>query len=261
MTSGFQLPKFYGTGRSDSDREIARAARKHTAAPRIPFDRFISRLSWGPGEHVAIIGPTGAGKTNTIINLLPLHPFVVVCATKPRDITMDRLISVGGYEKMERWRSEDPRVSPRRVLWPDATKLDSDVTQKEAFSDAMGRIYREGGWTFVIDELWFFINALGLDREVKRYLLQARSLGISLVAATQRPFSVPVEVYDQSTHLFFFRDNDRRNLDRLADINAVSSGAVRELVAGLDRHQLLYINTRTGEMCRTTPPLVKIGGE
>lgn len=167
---------------------------------------------------------------------------------------MDRLIR-DGYNKIETWFSYPPRDMPRRVLWPDATNIDSVDLQRRVFSDAFEKIYREGGWCVAVDELWFFVNILKLERYVKMYLLQARSLGISFVAATQRPVSVPVEVYDQSTHLFFWRDNDRRNLDRLSEINSRSSALVRELVANLERYQVLYVNTRTGEMYRTKAPV------
>jgi hypothetical protein len=134
--------------------------------------------------------------------------------------------------------------------------LDSETIQRDVFRDALSRIYREGGWTVAIDELWFVNNILGLTREIKTYLLQARALGISLLMATQRPAWVPLEVYDQSTHLFFLRDNDETNLKRLSGISFRSADLIRSVVADLERFQLLYINTRTGFMCRTRPPLV-----
>lgn len=236
----------------------AQFARLSTQAPRVPWDVFTRDvLQWNPGEHFALIGPTGQGKTTMVINLLPFHPYVVVFATKPRDETMDHLVK-RGYLKMERWRSLDPRDYPRRVLWPNATRIDSAMTQKEVFHHAFGAIYREGGWTVVIDELWFIANELKLGHDVKIYLLQARSLGISLVCATQRPAFVPLEIYDQSTHLMFWRDNDESNLKRLSGISWRSAALVRDIVSNLDRHQVLYINTRTGQMVRTRCPAVNL---
>jgi hypothetical protein len=86
------------------------------------------------------------------------------------------------------------------------------------------------------------------------YLLQGRALGLSLVAATQRPKFVPLEVYDQSTHLFFWRDNDENNLRRLAEINANNSRLLKFIIPNLERYQVLYVNTRTGDMARTRAP-------
>jgi len=241
-------------------------ARLSTEAPRIPWDVFVRQLDWDAGEHFGLIGPTGQGKTTMLLNLLPLHPYVVVFATKPSDATMDALIATG-YLKMEWWQSLDPAYYPRRVVWPDATRLGSVPHQYEVFLDAFERIYREGGWTLAIDELRYFMDVLKgrptqkpLGEYIKLYLMQARSLSISLVVATQRPAFVPLEVYDQSTHLMFWRDNDETNLKRLSGISWRSADLIRGIVANLDTYQVLYINTRTGKMLRTHCPKPSIMG-
>jgi energy-coupling factor transporter ATP-binding protein EcfA2 len=244
------------TGNAQQFGETVRLARIAKEAPRVPWDEFMTdRFKWQQGEHVALIGPTGQGKTTLLTHLLPIHPYVVVFATKPKDESMDGLISTG-YYPIKRWQSLDPKKFPRRVLWPDAMTLDSVSTQRDVFHDAFNRIYREGGWTVAIDELWYVNNILKLEMDVKTYLLQARALGISLLAATQRPAWVPLEVYDQSTHLFFWRDNDETNLRRLSGISFRSADLIRSVVADLERFQVLYINTRTGEMLRTRSPKI-----
>lgn len=236
-------------------REQAALAAIARRAPRTPWPMFISQLDWRPGEHMALIGPTGQGKTTLLMHLLqhPQHPFQAVFATKPRDKSMDQLLT-HGYIKLERWRSIQATQWPKRVLWPNASTMDSVRVQQQVFADAMRRIFLEGGWTVAIDELWYVVHELKLERFVKLYLLQARSLDISLLLATQRPAWIPVEVYDQSTHLFFFRDNDERNLSRISGISRGSSRLIQHMVANLEPHQVLYVNTRTGVMIRTRCP-------
>lgn len=248
---------FSGNGRDPQRARDLQLAKMSTEAPRVPWDVFISEhFRWEQGEHVALIGPTGQGKTTLLTNLLPLHPYVVVFATKPRDESMSRLIRHDKYYPVKEWQRLDPKQYPRRVLWPDAGSLNSVNVQAEVFHDAFGRIYREGGWTVAIDELWYIDNVLKLEMDVKLYLLQARALGISLLAATQRPAWVPLEIYDQSTHLFFWRDNDETNLRRLSGISFRSADLIRSVVSELEKFQVLYINTRTGQMFRTRAPKI-----
>jgi energy-coupling factor transporter ATP-binding protein EcfA2 len=244
----FPVPPLPTIGRWDipdrrSGGDTSMLARISNEAPRVPWDVFLrDHLTWRNGEHFALIGPTGQGKTTMLMNLLPLHPYVVVFATKPRDASMDRLLQ-RGYVRMDRWTSLPANRAPRRVLWPSAMELDSEEAQAIVFHDAFRRIYREGHWTVAIDELWYMANELKLGKDVRLYLLQARSLGISLLVATQRPANIPLEVYDQSTHLMFWRDNDERNLSRLSGISWRSADMIRYLIANLDEYQVLYVNT------------------
>lgn len=255
MLDGFKGTSGPRVRYSNADVENVMLSRLVTEAPRYPWDVFTRDvLDWRYGEHFILIGPTGQGKTTMLRALLPFHRFNVVMATKPRDDSMDAIIR-SGYHAVRQWKSLDPREFPNRVLWPDASDLDKMIKgQKEEFHKAFGKIYKEGGWTVAIDEAWWFTNILGLGEDLKIYLLQGRSMGISLLAATQRPSKVPLEFYDQSTHLMFWRDNDETNLQRISGIGWRSAGLIRQIVANLDPHQVLYINTRTGQMARTRAP-------
>lgn len=244
--------------------DTRRMAQFSTNAPRIPWNEFQPWLvaNWKAGEHVSLIGPTGLGKTTMLMNMLPMHPFVTVFATKPRDKTMDALIEHDGYVRFDRWPNGlDPVQFPRRVIWPDATRLDSAAVQKEVFADAFAKVYREGGWTLALDETWYVDDILGLGKEIKTYLLQARSLDISLVSAFQRPAWVPRELYSSSTHLMFWRTNDETDLRSLSGIGFRSAQLIRDVVSDLDLYQVLYINSRTGFMCRTKCPNVAYADE
>lgn len=226
-------------------------------APAIPFDVFMDKWRWNQGEHLGIIGPTGSGKTTLSNAILPKQRFVSVLATKPRDSTMDSL-AARGYKVFRRWPQSwpynNPKKYPRRIIWPKHFELGrkSKEKQKAVIYEAMAAAFKEGSWCVYTDELYYLVQELGLGSEVKQYLLQGRSLGISFACATQRPAWVPLEVYDQSRHLFFFKDNDESNLKRISGISGERSQAeIRKIIRTLERHQFLYINSVTGAMVRS----------
>lgn len=229
-------------------------ASQTTEIPHYDWETFIgTHFRWAQGEHLAAIGPTNSGKTTLILALLPYRKYVVFIATKPKDATLDGLRKEG-YEVQKKWDPIHPEVSPKRILWPPITQLGQVRNQRNVILDALKKIYGEGYWCVVVDELWYVIHQLKLELTIRTYLQQARSLGITLVVGTQRPAFVPLEVYDQSTHLFFWRDNDERNLRRLSGIAWLSSKLIMRTIANLEPHEVLYINTRTGLMVRTKAP-------
>lgn len=242
---------------ADFRREIT--VERDTLAPVVSWDQFWQWFDWRQGEHVGVIGPTGQGKTTFALAILPKRRFITALGTKPRDRTLDKFAREHGFEKTREWDARaDPSLHPRRILWPNSESLYAARNQQSVFRRALSSMYRQGNWTVYVDELWYIIHHLKLEPEIRVYLLQARSNGVSLVVGTQRPAFVPLEVYDQSSWLVFFRDNDETNLKRMSGISWLSKKLVQGLVANLDQYQALVINTRTGRMVRTT--VEQIGG-
>lgn len=235
-------------------------------APVVEWPQFMTYIfDWKQDEHVGLIGPTGTGKSNLTYQILPLRQYVTYFATKPRDKTLDKFASQAGYKKIRNWpptkgrgpmkREITAQEMPKRILWPDAGSLYSIDKQRDVFTRAVADIYAQGGWCVVWDEFWYMCTMLKLEQEARVFLQQARANFIPFVMGAQRPSRVPLELFDQATHLFFSRDNDERNLKTISGVGWLASGPIRELVAGLERYQFLYINTREGWMYRTTAPL------
>lgn len=222
-------------------------------------------FDWQQDEHVAEIGPTGTGKSNLTYQILPLRQYVTFFGTKPRDKTLEKFATKGGFTRIYDWpptkgkgplkRELTAEEMPKRLLWPTVQSLDSITKQREVFSKAFADIYAQGCWCVVWDEFWYMCTLLKLETEARVFLQQARANMISFVIGSQRPSRIPLEVFDQATHLFFSRDNDERNLKRISGVGWLAAKPIQELVAGLDEHQFLYINTRTGNMYRVTAPL------
>lgn len=213
---------------------------------KIPWDVLMANMVWRQGEHVTLVGPTGCGKTTVALAMLEKRQWICVLATKPRD-PLIKSLPKQGFKVIDRW--PPPDYLRKVVLWPKISALGDMASQKREIQRAMAMMYRSGGWCVVGDELRYLTQTLGLKREAEMYWLQGRSLGISFVTATQRPAWVPLEAYDQATHLFLWRETDKRNLARLGDIGGVDTDLIRHVIPRLPKHDFLYINTRDATMC------------
>lgn len=242
-----------------------------TMAPVVPWDDFMSYvLDWRQNQHMGLIGPTESGKSTLTYAVLPRRKYTTFFATKPADEVLEQYASKGGFERIADWPPKHGRLvkkpytaeqMPRRLLWPDASTMGAYEHQREVFNRAFEDIYTSGGWCTVWDEFWMMTQILGMEDQARIMLQQARSNDISFVMGAQRPSRIPLEMFDQSTHLFFWRDNDEVNLRRIGGVGWLASGPIRSFVANLEPYQVLYVHTRKGWMYRTTAPELKTGGK
>lgn len=227
-------------------------------APRVPWEEFEQQFDWKQGQHISCIGQTGSGKTTLMRALLPRRNYVAIFGTKPVDENLERF-QLEGYDLYTEWLSVDANKSPRRILWPDARELGAAEKQKIVFSHAMNAIYREGNWCVATDEGWYLGVRLKLADEMRDYWTQGRSLGLSFYVNTQRPAWVPLEMYSEATHLFFWRTVEKNAVERISNLGGANEALVKHLVRRLDEFQVLYVNKVTGLMLRThapyTPPM------
>ncbi|HEY1706410.1 MAG TPA: hypothetical protein VGG75_42600 [Trebonia sp.] len=239
-------------------------------APSLEWDDFLTYVfDWRQNQHVGVVGPTEQGKTNLTYHLLQFRRYITYFAIKTKDATLDAFAEQGGYKRITDWPPKKGRFGrqyyghdemPKRLLWPDATQLDSEPEQQRVFGKALRDIYANGGWCPVFDDYWYLAHILKFEKQTKKFLANARSNDIPMVVCAQRPAGNRlVELFDQSTHLFFARDNDKSNLDRIAGVGWLDSDVIRAHVAHLDRYQFLYVNTRSGDMYRTTAPELALG--
>ncbi len=230
-------------------------------APVIPYEDYMTYIfDWKQGQHVGLVGPTEAGKSTALETLLEDRSYVTFFATKPYDPVLLNFADIEKYVRITDWppkkygRIVTAEKMPKRLLWPNATDINAQANQTKVFRKAIADIYAQGGWTVVWDEFWMMTKILDLEQESRIFLQQARSNNISFVMGAQRPSRIPLEMFDQSTWLFFFRDNDEVNLKRISGIGWLASGPIRSFVANLERFQCLAVNTRTGQMYRTRFP-------
>src|SRR5437016_5933255 len=81
----------------------------------LPWDDFLSYMawSWKPGQHIAMIGPTGEGKTTFAAGLLNLRNWVLALDPKGEDETL----SASGFERITHLPNQDFDVTWRLRHW------------------------------------------------------------------------------------------------------------------------------------------------
>jgi hypothetical protein len=155
---------------------------------------------WEVGEHVAVIGDTGTGKTYLLAkSLLRLRRYVVVFKTKPDP---DDKSKWAGFHRIRTAAGMDDGRYTRFLLTP---KYEHQALEGYRLLE---RVWRQGSWTVVIDEGWY-AEQIGLRPYIERLLTQGRSLGVSVVYGQQRPVTTSRFVISQCSHLFCFRVEGR----------------------------------------------------
>lgn len=209
-------------------------------------------MDWRQGEHITLIGPTGVGKTELMVELLRLRRWGIFLNTKRRDNTQRTLTKELGFRRIRKGVDVNPEVTSRYIVsprWP--RKLDSaatDALHRSVFSDVLARAFWQTNWTVGIDELEYINRDLKIESPVNRLLRQGRSQGNSMILGTQRPRHVTLHAYEQATHLFMWRQADLSNIVRASELAGVNRAVVLEVLPTLSKHDTLYINTVTGEM-------------
>lgn len=188
------------------------------------------RATWAQGEHIAIIGPTGTGKTTLARDLLLAREYVVALAVKRHDDTLDTFKPQ--YKVITKW---PPDYNTKRVvLWLKPSALADSAKQRQAVLDAMERVYLAGGWCVYFDDLSYICDQLRIKTPVVTFFNQGRSSGLSVVASVTRPRKVPLEAFTQTRHTIMFHFGDKQEVERVAEI------------AGMDRRSMMILNSQLG---------------
>lgn len=244
------------------------------AAPEVSWASLYAylRAEFKQGDHVAIIGPTGSGKTHVAFPVAEIRSYVLLVACKPKDPLVEDAIK-RGYWLNQTDEVEIPYVDGRPlhskvIYWPRlGDKARAKIPQAQVLAaekrhqrprvgSAIGYVRNEGHWSILIDEGTWVCRDLGLQRDIDSALFQFRSLNSSVIILGQRPSWMGRYVLSSPTHLFLFSTNDGDDRKALGDVSGVDSRLVAELVAQLDysRHEFLYVDTRQRRMFRSIAP-------
>jgi ABC-type cobalamin transport system ATPase subunit len=219
------------------------------------------RYLWHEGEHVAIIGPTGRGKTTLGYELMPLRALEVIVAVKKQDGTLQRFMARSRSELVRSWGrvkqvekpvytiiSEwpPPENVKKVILWDKPQRLGDGASQSARLYAALDGIYQEGNWAIFLDDANFICGVLHLDEAITYLMNMGRSAGISVVVAANRPRFVPRAAFSQARFVLSFAFNDTRDVDTIADIAGIDRQTYRQLNAQLKRSRHHFICSYDG---------------
>ena len=212
-------------------------------------EEFYSSWGWPNGkwepEHVAIVGPTGSGKSMLQCEILKVRAqmrdsHAVVIATKPADKTMKAM----GWPIVNSW--PPPWGKHERVIfWPKAGKPAEGVgTQRIAIARMLNDLWKQGANVIVaFDEIAYIEQELRLKVITDRYWREARSVGITLVAGTQRPRNVSRYMWSEPSWTFAFAPQDEDEGRRTAEIIGGRTRMYDSLM-NLRRYEFIVTNRR-----------------
>lgn len=219
-----------------------------TAIPFVPWSTFQRDWRWRQGEHVLTIGETGSGKTTLLTHLLRERKYSVVFVTKTYDTSFSPR-KWRGWQRMYTWDAREAIDRGGKILlWPKAGESIRETAklQTQVFSHALNHIYKDRGWTTIIDEVQWVVDELHLGQELRTYQHQARSSGITVVSGMQRPSGAPVITYGSASHAFISRQSEDDDVRRLAALGGMDASELRKILPSIPKYHWLYLGRTNG---------------
>jgi len=164
----------------------------------VPWDMFVEWLAdnWMPGQHMAIVMPTGEGKTTFAVNILRTRKWVL--ALDPKG--MDETLEASGFRRITKLplprdiRNDISEGRPARLIIGGSTRTrEEHKALRLLMADAIEMVRGQGGWTVYADEFQILADRrmFNLGTEIELLLIAARSNRTSVVTAFQASAWVP----------------------------------------------------------------------
>lgn len=222
---------------------------------------------WQP-EHLSIQGPTGSGKSYFEKVILTERArlrgsHIVIVATKPADKTLTSL----GWPIVTTWPPnqgwKDNRKTAQVIFWAKAQGIGKEgrKQQARAVEELLAKLWKPDSNIIVaFDEIAYVQHELGLRTTIETYYREARALGITIVASTQRPQGVTRYMHSESTWSVYFAPKDEDDAERMAQ-TAGNKLYYRRVLADLqrDQHEFLMVHNLTNEAVISSIPAQRGG--
>lgn len=221
------------------------------------------RVEWKPGQHIALLGPTGSGKTTFACGIMDLRRYVLAMDPKGGDETLAgldlrRLTDWPGERRMVSMLDEDERKGrPSRYVVGPIVDRSADVPRlRKAMAAALDGAFDMGGWTVYLDELQIAADRrlMNLSAQVDRLLVSARSKGVSVVLSFQQPKWVTSASLTQPSWLGTTYTRDVDTVNRIAELMGRGKAEIRGALKALPRFTWLMVGNNPQAPLVVTKP-------
>lgn len=216
-----------------------------TAMPWPEFKEWF-RDVWKPGQHVALIGPTGMGKTTFAKGILESRKYVLAFDPKGGDDTL----KATGYERLTKWplteriKNSIAEGNPARFIVGPEVHTDEDFERMRVMHDRVLKdAFNMGGWTVYLDEFQVLTDRriMGLGGRAEKLLIAARAKKSSVVTAYQAPAWVPTSASRQATWVGMWYTRDEDVIKKTAAIMGRPWKELKEIMEELPPYHILVV--------------------
>lgn len=190
------------------------------------FLRWLEAV-WEPGQHFALCGPTGEGKSTFAVGILALRKWVMALDAKGEDPTLaaSGYLRINKFPLPRRVRNDVAEGKPAKLIVGGSTNSDAEERYlQRLLAQAVATVRHQGGWTLYADEFQILadLRMFGLGKPIERALVSARAQGTSIVTSFQAPAWVPKAATRQASYVALWPTRDR------AMIRAIAEGTGRD---------------------------------
>jgi hypothetical protein len=181
---------------------------------------------WKPGQHAALIGPTGEGKSTHGVGMLGLRKWVVALDPKGEDETL----KASGYERVTKipppkrqdaaiWKRVQEGKPVGLVVGFEPRTDEEDRAMHALMRDCITWTRRTRGWTVYVDEFELLSSQrmFRLGPDIERMLITARRAGTSMVTSFQSPAWVSKHATRQASLCVVWPTRDRQMIKTVAE--------------------------------------------
>lgn len=208
-------------------------------------------MAWGrpngkfQPEHVEVLGPTGSGKSFwekwVLVERVRLrNSAVVILLTKPADKTLAEL----DWPVVTKWPPNEWNHKNRTVIFHAKSHglgKAARARQAEQVEQLLDGLWHpDANVVLAVDEIAYVEQELGLRTHMTTFFREGRTLGITIVASTQRPAGVSRAVHSETAWVCAFAPKDEDDAERMAQILG-DKRHYREVLMDLDREKREFV--------------------